>query len=87
MARLDRATQPPRVCAASNVFTCVDGRKLDDSLNGGHEKNGRDKARPFHVASGSSRQLHPLVPPHVSHFKHVPFRTKVKLPQDSHASP
>jgi hypothetical protein len=32
-------------------------------------------------------QLHPVVLPHVSHFKHVPFRTNVKFPHSPHASP
>ena len=35
----------------------------------------------------SGGQLHPVVPPHVSHFKHVPFRTIVKFPHSGHASP
>ena len=29
----------------------------------------------------------PLVEPHVSHFKQVPFRTRVKLPHSEHESP
>src|SRR3974390_153964 len=32
-------------------------------------------------------QLHPVVPPHVLHFRHVPFRTSVKFPHSPHASP
>jgi hypothetical protein len=37
---------------------------------------------------GFSRpQLHPLVLPHVSHFKHVPLRTMVKLEHSGHMSP
>src|SRR6185312_15840315 len=30
---------------------------------------------------------HPVVDPHVSHFKHVPLRTSVKFPQVPQASP
>jgi hypothetical protein len=30
---------------------------------------------------------HPVVDPHVSHFKHVPFRTKVKFKHSEHISP
>ncbi len=30
---------------------------------------------------------HPVVDPHVSHFKHVPFRTSVKFPHSPQASP
>ena len=30
---------------------------------------------------------HPVVPPHVLHFKHVPFRTSVKFPHSPQASP
>jgi hypothetical protein len=32
-------------------------------------------------------QLHPVVAPHVSHFRHVPFRTSVKLLHSEQASP
>ena len=32
-------------------------------------------------------QLHPVVPPHVLHFRHVPLRTKVKFPHSPQASP
>ncbi len=32
-------------------------------------------------------QLHPEVVPQVSHFRQVPFRTSVKLPQEEQASP
>ena len=35
----------------------------------------------------ASTQLHPVVPPHVSHFKHVPFRTMVKFPHSGQDSP
>jgi hypothetical protein len=30
---------------------------------------------------------HPVVLPHVSHFRHVPLRTMVKLPHSGQASP
>ena len=30
---------------------------------------------------------HPLVDPQVTHFRQVPFRTKVKLPHSEHESP
>ena len=32
-------------------------------------------------------QLHPVVLPHVSHFKQIPFRTMVKFPHSGQASP
>lgn len=32
-------------------------------------------------------QLHPVVLPHVSHFKHVPLRTSVKFKHSVHISP
>jgi hypothetical protein len=32
-------------------------------------------------------QLQPVVPPQVSHFMQVPFRTRVKEPQDGQGSP
>jgi hypothetical protein len=41
----------------------------------------------FPFSLGQCAHEHPVVLPHVSHFKHVPFRTSVKLPQDSQASP
>jgi hypothetical protein len=33
------------------------------------------------------RQEHPVVLPQVTHFRHVPFRTSVKLPQSLQESP
>jgi hypothetical protein len=30
---------------------------------------------------------HPVVPPQVSHLRHVPLRTRVKLPHSPQASP
>jgi len=39
------------------------------------------------VTNVDTPQLHPLVPPQVSHFKHVPFLTIVKLPHSPQASP
>jgi hypothetical protein len=33
------------------------------------------------------RQEHPVVLPQVTHFKHVPFRTSVKLPHSLQESP
>ena len=35
----------------------------------------------------SPPQLHPVVPPQVSHFRQVPLRTRVKLPHSPQASP
>ena len=32
-------------------------------------------------------QLHPVVLPHVSHFRHVPFRTRVKFAHSGQLSP
>ena len=32
-------------------------------------------------------QLHPVVEPHVSHLRHVPFLRSVKLPHSPQASP
>src|SRR5580704_13014047 len=39
------------------------------------------------AACGLSRQLHPVVLPHVSHFMQVPFRTSEKCPHSPHISP
>lgn len=36
---------------------------------------------------GKLSQLHPLVPPQVSHFRQVPLRTRVKLPHSRQFSP
>src|SRR5262245_55743480 len=41
----------------------------------------------LHEAFGVGCQLHPVVLPQVSHFKHVPLRTRVKFPHSPHASP
>ena len=43
--------------------------------------------RPPRERGVSAAYEHPVVLPHVSHFKHVPFRTKVKFPHSPHASP
>src|SRR5690242_10230360 len=42
---------------------------------------------PFPGNEKSYAHEHPVVLPHVSHFKHVPLRTSVKLPHSPHASP
>jgi len=47
----------------------------------------RQKLRAPHTSSCSSSHEHPVVPPQVSHFRHVPFRTMVKLPHSGQASP
>jgi len=39
------------------------------------------------MTSPFGSQLHPLVDPHVSHFKHVPFLTIVKLWHSEHEMP
>jgi hypothetical protein len=49
----------------------------------GWGRAGRRSVAPTHP----SHQLHPLVDPQVSHLRHVPFLTSVKLPHDPHASP
>lgn len=36
---------------------------------------------------GESSQLHPLVSPQLSHFKHTPLRTSVNEPQALQGSP
>jgi hypothetical protein len=45
----------------------------------------REVAFPFSL--GQCAHEHPVVDPHVSHLRHVPLRTSVKLPQESQASP
>jgi hypothetical protein len=50
---------------------------------------------PFEVVDGrvkpghdeSENYEHPVVEPHVSHFRHVPLRTSVKFPHSPHISP
>jgi len=39
------------------------------------------------LAAVGAVQLQPLVPPHDTHFRHVPLRTRVKAPQLPHGSP
>jgi len=51
-------------------------RRVDARHKAGHD--GEERHPP---------QLHPVVPPHVSHFRQVPLRTMVKLPHSGQASP
>jgi ATP dependent DNA ligase domain len=44
------------------------------------DRDGRGDQAP--LCSTRFLQLHPVVPPHVLHFRHVPFLTKVKFPSD-----
>ena len=37
--------------------------------------------------TAAQTQLHPVVLPHVSHFRHVPLRTSVKFEHSGQASP
>src|SRR5712691_1936560 len=53
------------------VFDSMDHRRLDLR----------------HLCSLPFAQLHPVVPPQVSHFRQVPLRTSVKLPHSPQASP
>jgi len=39
------------------------------------------------IHGGPRHQLHPVVLPQVSHLRHVPLRTSVKLPHSAQASP
>jgi hypothetical protein len=54
---------------------------------------GRPVGHPFVVLAGSRPAMmgqsyeHPVVDPHVSHFKQVPFRTSVKFKHSEHISP
>ncbi len=53
-------------------------------------KPGRVQTAPLDVRWHSDAmvtQEHPLVEPQVSHFRHVPLRTKVKFPQSPQVSP
>jgi hypothetical protein len=43
------------------------------------------RVKPGHDESQAHE--HPVVEPHVSHFKHVPLRTRVKFPHSPQASP
>jgi hypothetical protein len=44
-------------------------------------------ATPGAAGVGYEPQLHPVVDPQVSHFKHVPFRTSVKFAHSGQDSP
>jgi hypothetical protein len=48
---------------------------------------GSFKVLHFQSSLNQIRHEHPLVAPQVSHFKHVPLRTMVKLPHSPQASP
>jgi hypothetical protein len=51
-------------------------------------KKKRGLAPPFPRSySQKSYQLHPVVDPHVSHFRQVPLRTSVKFEHSGQASP
>ncbi|MFI5012637.1 MAG: nucleotidyl transferase AbiEii/AbiGii toxin family protein [Hyphomicrobiales bacterium] len=53
----------------------------DDNLRA-HVSGPSVRTRPVGIV-----QLHPVVAPHVSHFRHVPLRTSVKLAHSGQASP
>ena len=59
--------------ARDNLFVCV------------HEQFMTDTAKMADIVLPA--QLHPVVLPHVSHFRHVPFRTSVKFPHSGQLSP
>jgi hypothetical protein len=52
-----------------------------------HKHDAAQEKKGSAFADPSVPQLHPLVPPHVSHFRHVPFRTSVKFPHSRQSSP
>ena len=58
--------------------------RTDDGIGG--VGSCRDSRQP-RVSSGFCDQLQPLVEPHETHFRQVPLRTRVKLPQESQGSP
>ncbi len=57
------------------------------TLSEARNKNGRSKDRPYLVQLSNALHEHPLVDPQVSHFRHVPLRTMVKLPHSEQLSP
>ena len=63
------------------------------STRGGPPQSTHGKKKPAEVVGGFSFGLapkpyeQPLVEPQVSHFRQVPLRTRVKLPQSPQASP
>jgi hypothetical protein len=46
-----------------------------------------DSIRAMSLVCKDGAQLHPVVEPQVSHFRQVPFRTRVKLAHSGQASP
>lgn len=54
-----------------------------------HANSKKQKSRVFPPGLFTPRLAyeHPLVEPHVSHFKHVPFRTIVKFWHSGHETP
>ena len=53
----------------------------------GNKIKGGQSAAPGALIVAQAAQLHPVVLPQVSHFKHVPLWTMVKLPHSGQASP
>ncbi len=62
-----------------NAKTLMAQDHLSDDLERFELKKGVRLGAPFHFNALKIAHEHPVVLPHVSHFRHVPFRTIVKL--------
>jgi hypothetical protein len=68
---------------------CGGGRQEEKPcLNAISDRTGKSGVLgPAQNSSMASYHEHPVVLPHVSHFRQVPLRTRVKLPHSPQASP
>src|SRR4029079_6996300 len=78
MKNSSNRTQP----AAQSLSSAIDRSRRPAGSSSGR----RDGGRPAESDPNYS-QLHPLVPPQVSHLRQVPLRTRVKLPHSVQLSP
>ena len=85
-AAVPREGHPPRTNSVTSPHSSCPDLILAYSSSGTKE-NGRDT--PGHDVFFVEVEVyeHPLVPPQVSHFRQVPFRTIVKLPHSEQLSP
>ena len=71
---------------APRPLSCSISASKEEKIQQSVPINKKDGVEPFQ----SERPViyeHPVVLPHVSHLRHVPLRTRVKLPQSPQASP
>src|SRR6185503_1292597 len=78
MKNSSNRTQP----AAQSLSSAIDRSRRPAGSSSGRRDGGRPAG-----SDPNYSQLHPLVPPQVSHLRQVPLRTRVKLPHSVQLSP